>query len=951
MQNNNKVLALYLFFVCVACDDDQPIKQTIIDQNTVSMDQMVSMDQNSMLPLDQSLDMKVQNDQEINDMLVSDMMLDQNITDDRVIRDLPCDAEQQLTLNLNQEHLIKIENGALIDSEILIPNQFLDQNIELKISCSLDNLAENLMVEHLDQASRSSNFHIPIQKLSPILKLQSSQPLLKLKHKLKITHSYSAKASPINLKGKHVRLLSVYRNKLISTVMFNPSFDLINGLISYESEVFGDFQLAYAPEDLSTQTRQRSYKSIAGISMGAGASAVIASKYFGEFDYVGALGGAIDWRFLSSYIYQRALGGFCASPQLGEFCEPQAKLEEFEHPSVYNAFYYSPNGGDFHRSEYVKLFKDLGFAYGNPTLYHPLSPYTGNPLDLNLLLEGSRSRCRWECRGDRCTPPDLQIDPAIALYQFYDDEFNPDGMLPVIPFCDEEDGEPKGVFDQSKEHLTPVDTLLAVDINLNGRRDENEPIIRNFFEPFDDFGCDGLKNEQEPGFDPISNPDPHFDDFDWYLNPFGTENNFSFESPVFCMQIKERQEQINTQISKLANLPFAPDYLTLINGESFRDYGLDGVLGTAQIEDGGYDWGEGDGIFNLNPNYENMLNDQPLDLLKKQSFAQRKSIDFWVDGGIRDIFNFGIAGLHFVGQLHALGKNLRVYRDFKALGHTGPGVFVPSLQNRKLFTDRNESLMLFYGNENANEQEILDGDGGHIGTASDTLNRFMSYFHWQHNLWDSDDRTPNTSIPRRVAVTVPSEAFKGTYKIEIVLPPGYDLPENAEMRYPVVLFLHGYGQSVDDLPASSALYTGFMKSGVWDKTIFIYPDGSCGKNSKRQCNDGVDNDGDGLIDANGDPECGNDPNRQSESSEDLRMCNDGVDNDEDGDTDLADPGCVLADEDDEGECVVGSFYSRHVGNRNGRAGGRDYQGAIIDALRYVDQNYRTLGKEIVEVQP
>lgn len=62
------------------------------------------------------------------------------------------------------------------------------------------------------------------------------------------------------------------------------------------------------------------------------------------------------------------------------------------------------------------------------------------------------------------------------------------------------------------------------------------------------------------------------------------------------------------------------------------------------------------------------------------------------------------------------------------------------------------------------------------------------------------------------------------------------------------------------------------------------------------CSDGLDNDGDGLIDGF-DPSCSgpNDP------TEEDRQCSDGADNDEDGATDLDDRGCEDAEDDDESD--------------------------------------------------
>jgi hypothetical protein len=61
----------------------------------------------------------------------------------------------------------------------------------------------------------------------------------------------------------------------------------------------------------------------------------------------------------------------------------------------------------------------------------------------------------------------------------------------------------------------------------------------------------------------------------------------------------------------------------------------------------------------------------------------------------------------------------------------------------------------------------------------------------------------------------------------IVLPPGYDDPANANLRYPVVYILHGYGQEPRDLALTVFITANYMAVGVLQKMIFVYPDGKC----------------------------------------------------------------------------------------------------------------------------
>ncbi len=70
----------------------------------------------------------------------------------------------------------------------------------------------------------------------------------------------------------------------------------------------------------------------------------------------------------------------------------------------------------------------------------------------------------------------------------------------------------------------------------------------------------------------------------------------------------------------------------------------------------------------------------------------------------------------------------------------------------------------------------------------------------------------------------------------------------------------------------------------------------CSSTPKSDCNDGIDNDGDGLIDE-ADPGCAFNMDRTEAPN--PAQCNDGLDNDGDGLIDTADPGCDSGTDDDE----------------------------------------------------
>lgn len=95
-----------------------------------------------------------------------------------------------------------------------------------------------------------------------------------------------------------------------------------------------------------------------------------------------------------------------------------------------------------------------------------------------------------------------------------------------------------------------------------------------------------------------------------------------------------------------------------------------------------------------------------------------------------------------------------------------------------------------------------------------------------------------------------------------------------------------------------------------------------------QCSDGIDNDGDGLIDHPDDPGCDS-TSDNDETDPVATQCSDGIDNDGDGLTDFPDdPGCTDSSDDDETDPVSGGdtmhvHFIDHSECSGGRPANRD----------------------------
>jgi S-formylglutathione hydrolase FrmB len=571
------------------------------------------------------------------------------------------------------------------------------------------------------------------------------------------------------------------------------------GQASFATRRFGTFQAAYeTAAGTRTRTRTWTYRGIVGVSMGGGGAGYVGLRQPERFDFVAPLGGPINWTQMMHYVETYYLGGFCnAGPDdagdVGEYCAVPAPTQPFERTEDFEHWYYPDGrdgqGGTFDRSEYCQIFRDMSLAFGNPGMYNSASVY----------LPPGVPQSWWELPGsERCANP-------VTLADFYDDEYNPDGAYPVITFCDgAEIAGDHGVWDPAGTNDYPLDVGLAVDVDGDTIRDPGEPVIRDGHEPYDDVGVDGVASALEAGYDAVTNPDPAGDDFDYQFNPSGTEGNWRWDGPDGTSP-----------------------------GEPYVDAGLDGVLGTPQ-QPTGYDWGEGNGRYDESPNFANYLAHDGYDLLMHLPEAQLDRLEILADAGIHDLFPFVVGEDAMMGALTARGRQVRYYNDFSAL--YGVPYADEMLDPKKIdFRTLGRSTMIRYGNPDADEAQLARGDGGHVGTVTQVINRLAYATFAMSARWPGGDRQRVASDTAYTMITdmlvSPSTGRESPYSI--ILPPGYYTDAFAETRYPVVFFLHGYGQSPEDMVTSAIIFQNWMITSSlpedlrMQKLIMVFPDGRC----------------------------------------------------------------------------------------------------------------------------
>jgi hypothetical protein len=168
-----------------------------------------------------------------------------------------------------------------------------------------------------------------------------------------------------------------------------------------------------------------------------------------------------------------------------------------------------------------------------------------------------------------------------------------------------------------------------------------------------------------------------------------------------------------------------------------------------------------------------------------------------------------------------------------------------------------------YGDPDASEREIERGDGHHVGTIAQIINRFLiSLAYIQSRFYERDlgfREEKGEVVDLIQEKSIYSEVLGEDRSFGIVFPPGYNNPENAEKRYPVVYFLHGQGTESDRLLGSAILFFGYQaestrmekvrrRESEWAKFIMVFPNSTC---SQDACSSGNFNTNHTGLDGNG----------------------------------------------------------------------------------------------------
>jgi hypothetical protein len=609
-----------------------------------------------------------------------------------------------------------------------------------------------------------------------------------------------------------------------------PDFGSVEGIAACDTE-----NISAHPD-----ARCFTFRGVAGVSMGGGTAGRIGFRHPELWDVVGIMGTPFaDNEFFYRMLQENQMGGFCPLDQLEAAMAAGKTLDEVDDPEVFcgvhdvyplagddqvdagrfpavegsrcswfrsdfNHWYRGPDagrGGSFDRNGLMDVVHDLVAAFGNPFYENEFSDYfpPGVPDTWHIIPNIGDDR---ETRRALCSTP-------LTLQGIFNREYNPEGSYPVITFCDgnELGGSDEGsgnYYPDQRDNPIPVEFLLAVDLNGNGRRDYGEPIIINNQERFRDCGADG-KCANEDG-------DTEADDWDPLTNPDGLEGNGRLDDV-----------------------------------EEFDDDGLDGVPATG-------DFGEGNGAFDRAPALQRLLDDSPGALMAAMPDVQADRLDVWMDAGIRDFLNTAQTSNALYAQLKRRIPSATSYSGFPSLP-LDPKYTENATQYFYYQSDYSRAAMgqvayLRYGDTSVcPDSDVNLGDGNHVGSG-DVVSRIFTLFSFLSARMPAQGRdeafggsltelAPTGTLADFANMSSYDSAVLGRpVDFGFLLPPDYFLPEAQDRRYPVLYFFHGQGMEAQDMVALGLALLGPMKesarsdrlqSGKTDlqRAIIIWVDGNC----------------------------------------------------------------------------------------------------------------------------
>jgi S-formylglutathione hydrolase FrmB len=621
-------------------------------------------------------------------------------------------------------------------------------------------------------------------------------------HGLDFVLPYTVSKVAANVESQLVVLAKRGAAPAHAAVVSNVVVERGQGKVHFHATDPATFQVALSNAAGQSWLRHFTYRAIGGASMGGFGSSTNFWTHTDSYDAIAVMGAdpGPDFTYDLGMIQGLFLSGFCTAAdgltKIGMVCNNSRPLlaDQGELGSSFEAFPYQDGAGvglTLRRQLYVRANRDLARALGNAAYYNPASNYLppGVPASTIGML-----------------PTDACANPTV-LHNFFDYRYNPTAQYNVITFCDGNDSDANGLgkFDPAVPETDPAQILLAVDVNGNGKRDLGEPVVVQASEPYRDVGVDGVADQQEPGYDPVTNPDPNGDDYHYLWNPTGTEKNWRYDS-----------------------------------GEPYDDFGIDGVpmatggcpLDSAQPDC--WDFGEGNGHFDRTPAQDNWITHDPRTNIERLTPDQLRRLNVYYDAGIRDFFNAQVSTNSLMGALTAAGQPVRVLDGFPAFAGAAPSKESAYDPLKTDWQKYGRHVYVRYGDPDATGVEV-SGDGRHVGSTTQAVHRAQTMLMWLALTWPDGDRKLPTQ-PDTGPLEVDDSFVMANGRMTpyvVMLPPGYTTAEYANTRFPVVYLGHGLGMDPAGFAAVLAVAQNLMLNPNVDeahrmpKIIAVIADGAC----------------------------------------------------------------------------------------------------------------------------
>jgi hypothetical protein len=446
------------------------------------------------------------------------------------------------------------------------------------------------------------------------------------------------------------------------------------------------------------------------------------------------------------------------------------------------------NGGSFSRRDYTQIFRDLALMFGNPNgenldarRREPpggraprrserwwaitqrracavwVDPLDGPDHDKQQMLDQ-------QCPAERCAH-------TLTMTNYFDDEYNPDGIFPVITVCDgnqqQKDLTPWANTWHADGNDYPLELGLAVDYNANGVRDEMEPILRAGHENWSDVGADGKAEQGRAGLPGGRQRGPRGRRLQRAVQPSGTENDHRFTE-----------------------------------GEPFEDFGLDGVrarrsspqaVGSRRVTattsaraTGSSPSRAASRRSGSATRTRSSASGRRTSPAARSATTPLKRVDLFTDGGTRDLFNFAVDAQHLAGTFKARGRNVQYLTEFTAapgLDPSKPGEVVPP---RIVYEDMPGIVFQRYGHTEPTKSDFDLGSGQHVGTVGEITARLQTALYFIGSRWpepelrqfvedsnvDPDPDAPECQVTGNCTIEFTS-SFGRTAPVGITFPPGY----------------------------------------------------------------------------------------------------------------------------------------------------------------------------------